>query len=46
MILAQKQTLKSMNSVNSPEVNPHTFGQLINKGGKNIQWKKDCLFSK
>ena len=31
----------------NPEVNPDTSGQLIfNKGGKNIKWKKDSLFSK
>ena len=31
----------------SPNINPHTYGQLIfNKGGNNIQWEKDSLFSK
>ena len=31
----------------SLEINPHTYDQLIfNKGGKNIQWRKDSLFSK
>ena len=30
-----------------PEINLHTYDQFIfNKGGKNIQWRKDGLFNK
>ena len=47
MVLAQRQKHRSVEQNRKPRINPCTYGRLIfDKGGKNIQWRKENIFNK
>ena len=47
LVLAKKINIQINETEQSPKINPHTYSQLMfNRGGKDIQQRKDTLFTK
>ena len=47
MVLAENRHTDRQNRIESPEVKLHIYEQVIfDKGAKNTQWRKKCLFDK